>query len=169
VGTSERGNVGEQGAGLKRGGDVRRWQGITWSWARPRWGERGREVEDELTGGVGRAEREAGARARGTASTDLAHGAARERGREGTLVGTDRRGPPVRHRGRARGVGLSGSSWAELGFLFSKEFLIVFPFIFSRVFKSCFKFSSNQTCATIQRIFGLNMMQYFMTHMVLPK
>jgi hypothetical protein len=44
-------------------------------------GERGREVRDELTGGVGRTEREAGARARGTAPTSLAHWAAG--GREG--------------------------------------------------------------------------------------
>jgi hypothetical protein len=42
-------------------------------------GDRGREV-GELTGGVGGTEREAGARVRGTAPTDLAHGAARERG-----------------------------------------------------------------------------------------
>jgi hypothetical protein len=64
-------------------------------------GERGREVGDELTGGVGGTEREAGARARGTAPTSLAHGAARERGGEGARVGADRRDPPVRHRGRA--------------------------------------------------------------------
>jgi hypothetical protein len=37
-GTSERGKVGEQRAGLKRGGDVRRWPKIAQSWARPRWG-----------------------------------------------------------------------------------------------------------------------------------
>jgi hypothetical protein len=41
---------------------------------------------------------------------------------------------------RARGVGLSGSTWAELGFLFSKEFVIAFLFIFSRVLNS----NSNQ-------------------------
>jgi hypothetical protein len=60
------------------------------------------------------------------------------------LVGADRRGPPVRHRGRAgvgaRVVGLSGPTWAELGFPFSKDFLIAFLFIFSRVFNS----NSNQ-------------------------
>jgi hypothetical protein len=37
-GASERGEVGEQGVGLKRGGDVRRWPEIAQSWARPRWG-----------------------------------------------------------------------------------------------------------------------------------
>jgi hypothetical protein len=64
-------------------------------------GERGREVGDELTGGVGETERESGTRERGTTPTNLAHGAARERWREGALIGTDRRGPPVMHRGRA--------------------------------------------------------------------
>jgi hypothetical protein len=34
------------------------WPENVWSWARPRWGDRGREVEDELTGGDGRTERE---------------------------------------------------------------------------------------------------------------
>jgi hypothetical protein len=63
--------------------------------------DRGREVGDELTGGVGRTERESGARARGTTPTNLVHWAARVRGREGARVGADRRDPPVRHRGRA--------------------------------------------------------------------
>jgi hypothetical protein len=44
-------------------------------------GDCGREVGDELTGGVGGTEREAGARARGTVPTDLAHRATRERER----------------------------------------------------------------------------------------
>jgi hypothetical protein len=76
-------------------------------------GDRGREVGDELTGGVGGTERESRARGRGTALTNLAHGAARERGREGARVGADRRDPPVRHRGGAGasargGLGLMG-------------------------------------------------------------
>jgi hypothetical protein len=81
-------------------------------------GDHGREVGGELTGGVGGTERETGARVRGTAPTRLAHGAARERGRKGARVCADRQGPPVRHRGRAgaRGVGLSGPTWAELVF-----------------------------------------------------
>jgi hypothetical protein len=37
-GASEWGKVGEQGARLKRGRDVRRWPEIERSWARPRWG-----------------------------------------------------------------------------------------------------------------------------------
>jgi hypothetical protein len=63
-------------------------------------GDRGREVEDELTGGVGETEREASARARGMAPIDLAHGAARER--ERGWAGWHRQaGPPVGHRGQA--------------------------------------------------------------------
>jgi hypothetical protein len=58
--------------------------------------------------------------------------------------------PRARGRGHAHGARLSGPTWAKLGFLFSREFLIAFLFIFSRVFNS----NSNQTCATIQRIFG---------------
>jgi hypothetical protein len=42
-------------------------------------GDRGREVGDEQTGGVDGTEREAGARARGMAHTDLAHRVERER------------------------------------------------------------------------------------------
>jgi hypothetical protein len=40
-GASERGEVGEQGVGLKRGKDVWRWPEIARSWARPRWGNVG--------------------------------------------------------------------------------------------------------------------------------
>ena len=68
-------------------------------------GERGREVGDELTGGVGGTERESGARERGTTPTNLDHGASRERGREDARVGSDRRDSPVRHRGRPRARG----------------------------------------------------------------
>jgi hypothetical protein len=35
-GTSERGEVGERGAGLKRGEDMRRWPENAWSWGHPR-------------------------------------------------------------------------------------------------------------------------------------
>jgi hypothetical protein len=78
-------------------------------------------------------------RARELAPTCLAHG----REREGAQVCADRRGTPVRHRGRAgarAGVGLNGPVWAEFGFPFSREFLISFLFIFSRAFNS----NSNQ-------------------------
>jgi hypothetical protein len=48
--------------------------------------------------------------------------------------------PRERRRERARGVRLSGPTWAEIGFPFSRDFLIAFLFIFSRVFTS----NSNQ-------------------------
>jgi hypothetical protein len=118
--------------------------------------------------------------ARETASTGLAHGAARERGERGRAgVGADWRGPPVRHQGRAgTGVraqaGLSGPTWGELGFPFSREFLIDFPFIFSRVFNSNSNQVSIQTkstmCNNSKNIWvSINMMQHFMTHMFCQK
>jgi hypothetical protein len=57
--------MGEQGAGLKRGAGAWMWPEDARTWVRPRRGDRGREVEDELTGGVGETEREAGGHARG--------------------------------------------------------------------------------------------------------
>ena len=45
-GANERGEVGEQGAGLKRGAGARTWPENARSWARPRRGDRGREVRD---------------------------------------------------------------------------------------------------------------------------
>jgi hypothetical protein len=82
-------------------------------------------------------------------------------------------GLPVRRRGHAREVGLSGSTWAELGFLFSREFLISFLFISYRVFNS----NSNQVSNSNQikhvqqfkKYLGFNMMQHFMTHMFCQK
>jgi hypothetical protein len=96
-------------------------------------GDRGREVGDELTGGVGMTERESSAWVRGRRQHTWPTGQ-RERGGERAckLAPTGR----ARGCGRARRVGLSGPTWAELGFLFSKEFLIAFLFIFSRVFNS---------------------------------
>jgi hypothetical protein len=38
--------VGEQGAWFKRGAGARSWPEKARSWAHPRWGDRGREVED---------------------------------------------------------------------------------------------------------------------------
>jgi hypothetical protein len=77
------------------------------TWARPRRGDRGREVRDELTGGDGGAERgRAGARER--TSADRSGPRDKEREREGerhTRVGADKRDPPVRQRGRAEGLG----------------------------------------------------------------
>jgi hypothetical protein len=45
-GANERGEVGEQGAGIKRGTGARTWPENVRSWERPRWGDRGREVGD---------------------------------------------------------------------------------------------------------------------------
>jgi hypothetical protein len=42
-----RGEVGEQGAGLKRGAGAQMWLENTQSWACPRRGDRGRKVEDD--------------------------------------------------------------------------------------------------------------------------
>jgi hypothetical protein len=105
-------------------------------------GDCGREVGDELIGGVGRTEREASARARGWRRQTWPTGQRERGGRE--RAGWRRQAWPTcqapRARRRGRGVGLSGPTWAELGFLFSREFLISFLFIFSRVFNS----NSNQ-------------------------
>jgi hypothetical protein len=45
-GANERGEVGEQGTGLKRGAGARTWLENARSWARPRRGDRGRKVRD---------------------------------------------------------------------------------------------------------------------------
>jgi hypothetical protein len=45
-GANERGEVGEQGAGLKRGAGARTWPENARKWARPRRGDRGREVRE---------------------------------------------------------------------------------------------------------------------------
>jgi hypothetical protein len=90
-----------------------------------------------------------------------------------TLVGADRRDPPVIHRGRAgAGARMGWAYWAGLGrnglFLFpgiSIAFSILFLEGFQFKFKSSFKFKPNQICATIQGMFRLNMMQHSMAHM----
>jgi hypothetical protein len=89
-------------------------------------------------------------------------GGARLSGTEGT-----------RAQASARGARPNGLTWAELAFQFSKEFPIAFLFIFSRVFNS----NSNQVSNSNQikhvqqfkEYLELNMMQHFMTHMVLKK
>jgi hypothetical protein len=85
-GANERGEVGEQGAGFKRGAGARSWVENARTWARPRRGDHGREVRDALTGGVGGAERE-GADARESDGADRSvprsSERARERGRSG--------------------------------------------------------------------------------------
>jgi hypothetical protein len=59
-GANERGEVGEQDAGLKRGAGARTWPENAQTWARPRRGDRGREVRDGLTGGDSGTERGSG-------------------------------------------------------------------------------------------------------------
>jgi hypothetical protein len=140
-GANERGEVGEQGAGLKRGTGARKWR---------RTHGRGRVHGGEIVGGRLRTayrwgwrdrEREcAGGEARLRQLWPTGH---RERGRGHAQACADRRGPPVRHTGRAGAsawAGLSGPTYAEMAFSISREFLIVFLFIFSRVFNS----NSNQ-------------------------
>jgi hypothetical protein len=64
-------------------------------------------------------------------------------------------------------LGWTGPVWAEMVFLFSKEFLLPFLFIFSRVFNS----NSNQIKHVHQfkEYFGLSMMQQFMTYISFDK
>jgi hypothetical protein len=90
------------------------------------------------------AEREEGrTRAKQLAPTGRPQWAESERKRErtGEKAAADRRGPPVRRRGRAG----ARPGWAELGcsgafpFSFSLDFLIPFLFLFYRVFNSKFK------------------------------
>jgi hypothetical protein len=81
-------------------------------------GERGREVGNELTGGVGGTEREAGARARGRRRQ--AWPTRQREGGRGRTCETD--GPPVSAGGCARmldRLGLNGPNW---GFLISGNF-----------------------------------------------
>jgi hypothetical protein len=86
------------------------------------------------------------AHARETAPTGRPHSAAREREREEASAlkfaptgGARLSGIGARGHGRAR-ARLSGLTWAELGFPFSRDFLIALLFNFSRVFNS----NSNQ-------------------------
>jgi hypothetical protein len=78
-------------------------------------GDRGREVGDELTGGIGGTETEAGARAKGTTPTNLAHGATRQR------EGERARGLAPRAHGCA-GLGLVGRLGLNWVFPFSRNF-----------------------------------------------
>jgi hypothetical protein len=82
----------------------------------------------------------------------------------------------VRSTADSAGGRAAGPAWADLGrirvFLFpgiSNCFSILFSLGFQFKFKPSFKFKLIQTCATIQRIFKLSMMQHFMTHNVLTK
>jgi hypothetical protein len=76
-------------------------------------------------------------------------------------------------RARACEAGLNGPTRAELGFSIFREFLIAFLFIFSRVFNSNSNHVSNSNqikhVQQFKEYLELNMMQHFMTHMVLTK
>jgi hypothetical protein len=138
-GASERGDVGEQGAGLKRGAGVGTWPENARTWARPPRGMVGERLG--MVDRWGRRDRErAGAGKRNDADRSAPQSSERERGCAG--VGTDRRGPPVRRRGHmgAHEAGPAWAKWVEMTFSISREFLIAFLFIFSRVFIS----NSNQ-------------------------
>jgi hypothetical protein len=108
-GASERGEVGEQGAGLKRGVGTRTWPENARSWARPRWGIVGERFGTANRWGRRDRERSEGAGERNGADRPGPRGSEREgeRGRAG--VGVERRGPPIRHRGRT-GAGARGGS-----------------------------------------------------------
>jgi hypothetical protein len=142
-GTNERGEVGEQGTRLKRGTGARTWPENAWTWARPRRGDRGREVEDELTGGDGGTEREADAHARGRRRQAWPTEQREREGERGRAGWRRHAGPACQAQGtreRARGGWANGPTRAEIGFPFSMDFLTAFLFIFSRVFNS----NSNQ-------------------------
>jgi hypothetical protein len=124
-GASELGEVGERGAGLKRGEGMRGWSENARTWASPRRG-RGREVRDRLMGGVRGTEREREreserVRKSNNADRSAPQSSERERGRE-EVRGWRRQarpacqGPGARRR-RARGWAW-WADWAELAFLF---------------------------------------------------
>jgi hypothetical protein len=112
--------VGERGAGLKRGEDVRRWPENARSWARPRRGT--------WAGGWGRTDKwvsrdreRVGARARGMAPTRLAHWAVGGRDGRERAGKTGRQAGSACQRGRALGrsrglgrLGLTGPHWLYL-------------------------------------------------------
>jgi hypothetical protein len=81
--------------------------------------------------------------------------------------------PGARGRRHARAARLSGPigpKWLFFFFLGIFQLLFyLFSIGFQFKFKPSFKFKLIQTCATIQRICKLSMMQHFMTHNVLAK
>jgi hypothetical protein len=86
-----------------------------------------------MTDRWGRWDREREGTGKRMAPTARPHRAAREREGERARFGTDRRGPPVKHRRRAgagAGTGLSGLVWAEIGFPFFQGFSNCFSIYF---------------------------------------
>jgi hypothetical protein len=88
--------VGEQGAG------ARTWPENARSWARPWRGDRGWEVEDELTGGDGGTEREAGARAIGRRRQAWPMGQREREGERGRAGWRRQAGPACQTQGARR-------------------------------------------------------------------
>jgi hypothetical protein len=146
----------------------------------------------ELTGKAHSVETERrGVRATAQRLAERARKTEKEEGRAGEAIGADKSAPLYSEREGGKGArdklsltgatgararGLTGPSWAGLGqndFSFFLNFLIPFPFLFSRIFNSKFKlgfkFKLIQIYATIQRIFKLSMMQHVMTRNVLAK
>jgi hypothetical protein len=168
--------VSERGAGLKRGEGMRGWPENARTWASPRRG-RGREVRDGLTGGVRGTERESErVRKSNDADRSAPQSSEREIGREEVRGWRRQAWPACQGPGaqrRAREAGPGGLTGPNSLFYFSREFLIAFLFIFSRVFNS----NSNQVSnlnqikhvQQIKEYLELNMMQHFMTHIVLKK
>jgi hypothetical protein len=110
-GASERGEVGEQGAGLKRGTDAGTWPENARTWARPRRGIVGERLGTTDRWGQQDRERER-ARGKGTTLTDRPHRAARGRGEE-RVHGRDRLTGGV-HLSAWAGAG-ARARWVDLG------------------------------------------------------
>ena len=106
-GANGRGEVGEQGSGVKRGTGARSWLENARTWARPRRGDHGREVRVALTSGVGGAERE---RAR-----ELGRGGKWKRGggRAGRAIQKGRGGSVMAGERAVVGASTAGRSWAR--------------------------------------------------------
>jgi hypothetical protein len=119
-GANERGDVGEQGVRLKRGAGSRTWPKKTRLWARPRRGDRGREVRDGWQVGTEGQRERAGARRKQRRQV----GPTEQREREKWARSGLRRqaGPACQAQGefgRARGLGLLGLLGPKWPFPFS--------------------------------------------------
>jgi hypothetical protein len=72
--------------------------------------------------------------ARQGTNTDRSSPQGRERGGERARSGLRRQAGPACQTPRARGAGSAWAKWVEMTFSISREFLIAFLFIFTRVF-----------------------------------
>jgi hypothetical protein len=134
-GANERGDVGEQGVRLKRGAGSRTWPKKTRLWARPRRGDRGREVRDGWQVGTEGQRERAGARRKQRRQVGPTE--QREREKWAPLRFAPTGGARLSGTGGVRActrAGLIGLAWAEMAFSFFLEFLFPILFIFFRVF-----------------------------------